>query len=112
MENLDAIETALDRHGIDCGFERTGSIEVATSDHQVDELRQTAETDGGVFLDVGAMRAEVNSPTYLAGRWDKDGAAMVQPAKLAWGWPRPASGSASASASARPPPAWPATRTA
>ena len=84
-QNLNAIETALSRHGIDCGFERTGSIEVATSDHQVDELRETAETDGGVFLDAGAMRAEVNSPTYLAGRWDKDGAAMVSPARLAWG---------------------------
>jgi glycine/D-amino acid oxidase-like deaminating enzyme len=85
MENLNAIETTLGRHGIDCGFERTGSIEVATEDHQVDELRETAEADGGAFLDGGAMRAEVNSPTYLAGRWDKDGAAMVQPARLAWG---------------------------
>src|ERR1700728_4635110 len=66
MENLNAIETALGRHGIDCGFERTGSIEVATSDHQADRLRERAETDGGTFLDAGAMRAEVNSPTYLA----------------------------------------------
>jgi hypothetical protein len=31
IENLNAIETTLGRHGIDCGFERTGSIEVATS---------------------------------------------------------------------------------
>src|SRR5580698_7918459 len=85
MENLNAIETALGKHGIDCGFERTGFIEVATSEHQVDELRESAETDGGTFLDAGAMRAEVNSPTYLAGRWDKDGAAMVSPARLAWG---------------------------
>jgi glycine/D-amino acid oxidase-like deaminating enzyme len=59
MENLNAIETALGRHGIDCGFERTGTIEVATSDHQVDELRETAETDGGAFLDAGTMRAHL-----------------------------------------------------
>jgi glycine/D-amino acid oxidase-like deaminating enzyme len=84
-ENLNAIETTLGRLGIDCEFERTGSIEVATKAHQVDELRTSAQTDGGAFLDADAVRAEVNSPTYLAGRWDKDGAAMVHPAKLAWG---------------------------
>ncbi len=84
-ENLNAIETTLGRLGIGCEFERTGSIEVATKAHQVDELRTSAQTDGGAFLDADAVRAEVNSPTYLAGRWDKDGAAMVHPAKLAWG---------------------------
>src|SRR5699024_516040 len=30
-------------------------------------------------------RAEVNSPTYLAGSWDTRGVALVHPAKLAWG---------------------------
>jgi glycine/D-amino acid oxidase-like deaminating enzyme len=44
-----------------------------------------ADLGGGAFLDTDAMRAEVNSPTYLAGAWDKDGAAMIQPARLAWG---------------------------
>ncbi len=80
-QNLDAIQIALDRHGIDCEFERTGSIAVATEDYQVDRLRDA----DGTFLDTGAMRAEVNSPTYLAGVWDKQGTAMVQPARLAWG---------------------------
>jgi glycine/D-amino acid oxidase-like deaminating enzyme len=36
-------------------------------------------------LDAGAVRAQVNSPTYLAGLWDKEGSAGVQPARLAWG---------------------------
>jgi glycine/D-amino acid oxidase-like deaminating enzyme len=84
-ENLNAIETTLSRLGIDCEFERTGSIEVATEDHQVGELVGSVETDGGAFLDADAVRAEVNSPTYLSGRWDKEGTAMVHPAKLAWG---------------------------
>ncbi len=84
-ENLDAIQIALDRHSIDCEFERTGSIAVATEDYQVDGLREAAEHDGAVFLDAGAMRAEVDSPTYLAGAWDEQGTAMVQPARLAWG---------------------------
>jgi glycine/D-amino acid oxidase-like deaminating enzyme len=84
-ENLNAIEAAVDKLGIDCEFERTGSIEVATEDYQVDELREAAETDGVTFLGRDAVRAEVNSPTYLAGSWDKERTAMVQPALLAWG---------------------------
>jgi glycine/D-amino acid oxidase-like deaminating enzyme len=31
------------------------------------------------------VRREVDSPTYLAGLWDKDGCATVDPARLAWG---------------------------
>jgi glycine/D-amino acid oxidase-like deaminating enzyme len=84
-ENLDAIQTTLGRHGIDCEFERTGTITVATEDYQVDMLREAAERDGATFLDTNAMRAEVHSPTYLAGAWDEQGTAMVQPARLAWG---------------------------
>jgi glycine/D-amino acid oxidase-like deaminating enzyme len=34
-ENLDAIEAAIGRYGIDCDFERAGSITVATEDYQV-----------------------------------------------------------------------------
>jgi glycine/D-amino acid oxidase-like deaminating enzyme len=85
MRNLDAIQAAVDRHGIDCDFERTGTLAVATAEYQVDGLRAVADGDGGTFLDRDAMRAEVNSPTYLAGLWDKQGTAMVQPARLAWG---------------------------
>src|SRR5580658_2383713 len=84
-ENLDAIEAAASRYDIDCEFSRSGSITVATDDYQVAELLEAAETDGGTFLSQAALRAEVNSPTYLAGSWDRRGTAMVQPARLAWG---------------------------
>ena len=70
-ENLDAIEATLDRHGIDCDFERTGAITVATQDYQVAERQAAAEADGTTFCDAEAVRAEVNSPTYLAS--DADG---------------------------------------
>jgi glycine/D-amino acid oxidase-like deaminating enzyme len=83
-ENLDAIEAAVRRYGISCSWERTGSIGVATSDYQVTGLREAAAQGHGKFLDQPAMRAEVNSPTYLAGLWDP-GSAMVNPARLAWG---------------------------
>ena len=37
------------------------------------------------LLDAEAMRAEVDSPTYTGGLWRKDRAALVDPARLAWG---------------------------
>ena len=77
-ENLDAIEATIVRHGLDTGFERTGQLSVAVEPHQVDWI---AEEPG--FLDQDAVRAEVNSPTYLGGVWDRDGAALVDPARLA-----------------------------
>jgi glycine/D-amino acid oxidase-like deaminating enzyme len=58
---------------------------VATEDYQVAELREAAATGGAKFLDAAAVRAEVNSPTYLAGSWDAGSTAMIHPARLAWG---------------------------
>ncbi|MEZ0090744.1 NAD(P)/FAD-dependent oxidoreductase [Streptacidiphilus sp. EB129] len=90
QENLQAMEEAVTKYGIDCDWERTGELDVATEPHQVEELREGAEqmAEYGIdaeFLDADAVRAEVDSPTFLAGLWDKDGVAMVHPAKLAWG---------------------------
>jgi glycine/D-amino acid oxidase-like deaminating enzyme len=82
-ENLDAIEATVRRYGIECDFERTGEITVATAEYQAAEFRGEPG-----YLDAAAVRAQVNSPTYLAGVWDKDGCAMVQPARLAWGLAR------------------------
>ncbi|WP_405193220.1 NAD(P)/FAD-dependent oxidoreductase [Streptomyces anulatus] len=89
--NLDAIEAAVSRYGIDCEFERTGEIDVATEPHQLQELREWHEEIVGLgitgvdFLDRDALRAEVDSPTFLGGLWDRRGVAMLHPAKLAWG---------------------------
>ncbi|MFI1963558.1 NAD(P)/FAD-dependent oxidoreductase [Streptomyces pathocidini] len=88
--NLDAIETAVDRYAIDCAFERTGEIDLATAPHQIPELREAADQSaelGGdtVFLDRDQVRAEIDSPTFLAGAWDRTGVAMLNPARLAWG---------------------------
>ncbi|MFF7653444.1 NAD(P)/FAD-dependent oxidoreductase [Streptomyces sp. NPDC007983] len=92
--NLDAIEAAVARYAIDCDFERTGEIDVATRPHQIAELRETAARAAALgvteprFLDRDAVRAEVDSPTFLAGLWDRRGVAMLHPAKLAWGLKR------------------------
>lgn len=89
--NLDAIGDTVARYGIDCDFERTGEIDVATEPHQLAELHELHEEAtrlglGGLqLLDRDAVRAEVDSPTFLGGLWDRDGVAMLHPAKLAWG---------------------------
>ncbi|MFJ2605877.1 MULTISPECIES: NAD(P)/FAD-dependent oxidoreductase [unclassified Streptomyces] len=90
--NLDAIEAAVARHSLDCDFERTGEIDVATAPYQARELRDWYEemeraglADGVDFLDADAVRAQVDSPTFQAGLWDRRGVAMLNPAKLVWG---------------------------
>jgi glycine/D-amino acid oxidase-like deaminating enzyme len=89
-ENLDAIEATLRKYRIDCDWERTGEMSVATAPWQVAELREFADVAAQYgeqveFLDTEQVRAEVNSPTYLAATWDREGCAIVHPAKLAWG---------------------------
>ena len=89
-DNLTAIEETVRRYGIDCGFERTGGLDVATAPHQVEELaglvdaRRAAGHDVHL-LDAAQTRALVDSPTYLAAQHDPHGIAMLEPARLAWG---------------------------
>lgn len=85
-ENLDAIGDTVARLGIDCDWRRTGELTVATAPHQVAELAaEAAVRDGVTLLDQDAVRAEVNSPTYLGGLLDVANTALVEPARLAWG---------------------------
>jgi len=89
-ENLDAIEATIQRYRIDCGFERTGELEIATDPHQVGWLHEEAALAGRfghqvAFLDREQLHAELDSPTYLAANWHKDRTALVDPARLAWG---------------------------
>ena len=89
-DNLAGIAEAIERYGIDCAWEPTGTLVVATEPHQVqwcrDAVPHLAEHGHDVaFLDRAAVRAEVGSPTYIGGFWRKDGGACIDPARLAWG---------------------------
>lgn len=77
-QNLDDIGATVARYGMDADFERTGTLLVAVEPHQVEWLGEEGEV-----LDAAATRALVNSPTYLAGAWERDETALVHPAKLA-----------------------------
>ncbi len=100
IQNLNAIERTIERYGIDCDYERNGVIDVATTSHPpsyVDELREEHDLLRSLgqhveWLDQGAMRAEVDSPTYVGGLYRTDCAATVDPAKLAWELKRVAEG--------------------
>ncbi|GAA2802737.1 NAD(P)/FAD-dependent oxidoreductase [Nonomuraea dietziae] len=90
VENLDEIEQTLRRYDVDCSFERTGELHVATEPWQLDDLSGHLDLIRDLGLDYVPMdqeqvRAEVNSPTYLGGLWERSGCAMVDPARLAWG---------------------------
>ncbi|WP_430867403.1 NAD(P)/FAD-dependent oxidoreductase [Demequina aurantiaca] len=74
-ENLDQIQATVARYGMDVEFERTGGITVAVEAHQLEWLGEDA-------LDAAAVRALVDSPTYLGGELDVAGA-LVHPYKLA-----------------------------
>ncbi|WP_221934863.1 NAD(P)/FAD-dependent oxidoreductase [Georgenia yuyongxinii] len=96
QENLAELAETIARYGIDCDFEWTGVLNVATEEHQVEWLAEDAArspgpahgTAGPLYLDQDAVRAEVASPLYRAGLWDRSGTAMLHPAKLAWGLAR------------------------
>ncbi len=89
-DNLAAIGDTVRRHDIDCGWEETGELTVATAAHQLDELAEVAHGMRAAgheveLLGTAAVRARVDSPTYVGGLLDRTGTALVEPARLAWG---------------------------
>ena len=89
-ENFEAIKETLAARSIDAAWNEAGVIDVATRPHEVKWLEEAADAlreqgEDPVLLDAGAVKAEVDSPTYLAGLWHREGSALVDPARLAWG---------------------------
>ena len=89
-ENLNGIIETTERHNIGCDVEKTGEINVATEQWQVEQLLESTNLAKSFgediqFLDSSAVKEQVNSPTYLAGLWNRDGAIMLDPGKLVRG---------------------------
>jgi len=68
QENLDEIAATLEARGIDCGFERTGELAVATAPWQLPGLADDAAAaraygEQAVLLDAGSVRRELDSPS-------------------------------------------------
>ena len=89
-ENFDALRDDLVRHAIDCDYETPGVLTVALEPRELDDLRGEVELGRRfghdvALLDADAVRAQVNSPTYLGAVWDRTGSALVHPGRLADG---------------------------
>ncbi len=87
---VDLVGDLVKENKIDCDYERTGFLRVATSEkykkrilHEI-ELVKSQGIEGIDWIDQEAVRREVNSPLYL-GAWWEPRCALVNPAKLAWG---------------------------
>jgi glycine/D-amino acid oxidase-like deaminating enzyme len=89
-ENFAGMKADIESHGIDCDFEETGELLAILEPYQDEWVEEEAELlrrfgHEVVTLDREAMQNEVRSPTYRAGLWDKTGAGIVDPGKLADG---------------------------
>jgi glycine/D-amino acid oxidase-like deaminating enzyme len=90
LENLDAIESFVADHAIECDWRRSGEMGVATEPYQVVEIGRRKRAldehgDDAEYFDREAIQTEVHSPRFLAAVWEKRACAMVDPARLAWG---------------------------
>ncbi len=90
MDNYTEFSTDLVRYGIAAEFEPTGELDVAVSPDGLSAMQSRAEIlaeygHEAELLDREQVQAEIHSPLYLGGLWQKSGAAIVNPAKLADG---------------------------
>jgi glycine/D-amino acid oxidase-like deaminating enzyme len=89
-ENFDALARDLAHYGIDAEYEPTGELDVAVDPALAGGLAEEAELARSFgwdveLLDREAVRAEIHSPVYEAGLWNRDAVALVNPTKLVEG---------------------------
>jgi glycine/D-amino acid oxidase-like deaminating enzyme len=89
-ENFAGMRADVEELAIDCDWRDAGACLVALEPHELawlEDLRDEARRFGEepLLLDAAAMRAQVDSPAFLGGLWQRDGAALVDPARLAAG---------------------------
>lgn len=89
IANLDEIEATIERLGIDCDYQRTGEISMATQPYQLEGMKEELEIAAPYqtnfrFLDRDQVQGIVKSPIFFAGLKRPD-CALINPAQLAWG---------------------------
>jgi glycine/D-amino acid oxidase-like deaminating enzyme len=90
VENHRGLVEDVARWGIDCHLEENGVLDVATEPWQLAELAEAAPSyeragERVELLDADAVRAEVDSPTYLGALHRPEGGATVHPGALVRG---------------------------
>ncbi len=89
-DNYAGVLDAVARHGIDADLREVGTLSVANERWTLPEVLDDAALlarhgEEVVVLDSSGVRAELDSPTYLGGCWQRTGEATVDPARLGWG---------------------------
>jgi glycine/D-amino acid oxidase-like deaminating enzyme len=89
-QNLREIGETVVKHGMDCDFQPTGELALATADWQLDGLDEQAVAARRLGHDVEVLtaagaRAELGSPLWVGGLKYMTGNALVEPGRLAWG---------------------------
>ncbi|MDJ1371177.1 NAD(P)/FAD-dependent oxidoreductase [Gulosibacter molinativorax] len=83
--NIREIGETVARYNMDCDYEASGVLRIATEDYQVEWLKEdSAKKPAQVFMDREQVRKEINSPILHAGLWEKTDNVLVNPARLAW----------------------------
>ena len=83
---IDALAATIAGHKLDCDFERSGFLKVATAPAYVARIRKEIATvesmgvEGFEWLDADAVRERVNSPTFLGGCYEA-GCGLINPVK-------------------------------
>jgi glycine/D-amino acid oxidase-like deaminating enzyme len=91
--SVDEIGATIAAEGIECEWRHGGLMVVATNPAQLERLEldrraaEDLELEGFAWLDASAARAELDSPTYLAGLREEH-CGVLHPAKLAHGLAR------------------------
>ena len=90
QQNLSEIGAAIAKHDIDCDFQLTGELNVATAAWQLEGVEEEAAAARALghdveVLDAAGIRRELNSPALVGGLKITTGNALVEPGRLAWG---------------------------
>jgi glycine/D-amino acid oxidase-like deaminating enzyme len=89
-QNLREIGETVARHGIDCDFQLTGELNVATAPWQLEDAEDEAAVARQLghdveILDAEQTRAQLGSPRFVGAVKYTTGNALVDPGRLAWG---------------------------
>jgi glycine/D-amino acid oxidase-like deaminating enzyme len=89
-QNLREIGETIAKHDIDCDFQLTGELNVATAAWQLEGIEEQAAAARALghqvdVLDAEQIRRELNSPILVGGLKVSTGNAMLEPGRLAWG---------------------------
>jgi glycine/D-amino acid oxidase-like deaminating enzyme len=89
-QNLREIGETVAKHGIDCDFQLTGELNVATAPWQLegveDEVAVARQLGHDVeILDAQEIQAQLGSPRLVGGLKYTTGNALLDPGRLAWG---------------------------